>query len=389
MSEEVDKKGAKKGLDAENQTASMESETTVATDQPSADSVEKVVDSKTSKKPVKKPGGDSGKKSGGGKLLVALVLLGMIFAAWYYSRDMLDEARTAIDQAKSTLETNQQQIAELASSLGQLQRNQQNLENTLTNLIQDQQAQMARVEARIDQSRGYSSERWQVAEARYLVRLADQRVRIGGDIATAIALLEQANAMLRDTGQARYTDARAALIDDLSRLRAAGDVDTQGLYMQISAVARRLAEQPLRSTPGFEFGAVAEPQAQEQAGWWKRALAEVKSALAQVMLVRKADETSQWMLDNASESAIRAQVGLLSTQALSALLSSEQDLYVQSLAAVQSLVLQHYEATAGRALLLEEIDALAQASLNRTSLDLDRSLQAMDDALTMAEAAGD
>ena len=337
-------------------------------------------------KPAKAPG-----RGGGGKLLVALVFLALIFAACYYSRDTLSEARSAIETARQTLDNNQQQIAELAGAIGQLQRNQQNLQQTLTDVIQDQQGQMARFEARLDENQGYSNERWQVAEARYLVRLADQRVRIAGDVATAIALLEQANGMLRDTGQARYTDTRAVLIEDISQLRAAGEVDTQGLYLQISAVARRLADQPLQNAPGFAFGEQPKKPAEEMAqqGFWGRSLAWLKASLAEVLLVRRADETSQWMLDNASESAIRAQVGLLSTQALSALLSGNQNLYQQSLASVAQLVQQHYEATSGRQLLLDELDNLAAVSLNRTSLDLDDSLQAMEDALALAEQAGD
>ncbi len=336
-------------------------------------------------KPAKVPG-----RGGVGKLLVALVFLALVFAAWYYSRDTLSEARSAIETARQTLDNNQQQIAELAGAIGQLQRNQQNLQQTLTDVIQDQQGQMARFEARLDENQGYSNERWQVAEARYLVRLADQRVRIAGDVATAIALLEQANGMLRDTGQARYTDTRAVLIEDISQLRAAGEVDTQGLYLQISAVARRLADQPLQSAPGFAFGEQPRPaEEMAQQGFWARSLAWLKASLAEVLLVRRADETSQWMLDNASESAIRAQVGLLSTQALSALLSGNQNLYQQSLASVAQLVQQHYEATSGRQLLLDELDNLAAVSLNRTSLDLDDSLQAMEDALALAEQAGD
>lgn len=318
-----------------------------------------------------------------------LLFLGLIAIAAYYGRDKVTHLQNEANHALQTLDINRQQIGQFALAIGQLQQNQNNLEQTLTDYIDDQQDRIAELERRVIAAEGTTTLEWKVAEARYLVRLADRRLQIGGDTPTAIALLADADSILKDIGQARFTDARAALIEDISRLRAVGEVDTQGLYLQISAVARRASQLPLRSTPGFEFGAAAQPEVDLDQNWWQQLLEQAKVALAKVLLVRKAADDTVWMLDSQSEAAVRARVGLLITQSLSALLAEQQSLFAASLGQVAEVLQRYYEPGVALTAVQSELENLAGISLQRNQLDVQGSVAAMDLAMQQAANAGD
>ena len=90
-----------------------------------------------------------------------------------------------------------------------------------------------------------SRDDWQLAEAEYLLKLANQRVLIERKPDTAIGLLEEADAILRDLANFDLLPLRKAIKDDLLALKLSEKVDREGIYLELSTLAERVESLPL------------------------------------------------------------------------------------------------------------------------------------------------
>ena len=119
-------------------------------------------------------------------------------------------------------------VAEVNERLQQqLQRSTGKLQTDLSSLAQSTQQGMATMEARLTRQREelnrYStSDRgaWLIAEAEYLLRLANQRLIMAGDTVAAQALLKSTDNILMELDDASLHPVRAAVAADLAALRA-------------------------------------------------------------------------------------------------------------------------------------------------------------------------
>ena len=98
---------------------------------------------------------------------------------------------------------------------------------------------------------------WLLAEAGHLLRLANQRLVMAGDPVAAQALLNSADAVLRELDDASLHTVRAAIAADIASLRAVPRVDVEGIYLRLAALLEQadtlvifqLPEQPAQPTP--------------------------------------------------------------------------------------------------------------------------------------------
>jgi len=104
-------------------------------------------------------------------------------------------------------------------------------------------AQAKRLRAMSDTSR----EDWLLAEVEYLLKLANQRVRIERSAYGAGALLEEADSILRDLDAPDLHSLRRAIAEDLAALRLMSKIDVEGIYLSLVAVTQQIENLPLRS----------------------------------------------------------------------------------------------------------------------------------------------
>ena len=88
-------------------------------------------------------------------------------------------------------------------------------------------------------------QRWQLSEVAYLARLATRRLWYEYDVASAIALLEDADHLLTGVEGAQALDARAALAKDLATLRSLPAPDLDGLRLTLGGLLDQVRLLPL------------------------------------------------------------------------------------------------------------------------------------------------
>tara|TARA_B110000902_G_scaffold187291_1_gene211925 strand:+ start:12754 stop:13989 length:1236 start_codon:yes stop_codon:yes gene_type:complete len=252
--------------------------------------------------------------------------------------DDLTLANTSAQRAISTEQTD-------------LKTNQQRMDQALVRALE------AMAKTQLDQ--GKVLPQWQLAEAEYLLRLANQRLAMEQASESAMALLKAADIIIRDSEQVGTYGIRSAIAADLAALTAVPSVDVQGVYAKLAALsglASKLTFIPPRSKVaatdkalglGLENEAMMAPT--EEIKWTQSVWQDTKSVAAsifgelkQLVKVQSRTQEDQQLLTPAAELLVRMRIEMALSQTQVALLRRQQTIYDQSLVGVKHLLAQYY-----------------------------------------------
>ena len=218
---------------------------------------------------------------------------------------------------------------------------------------------MGRVEDQMDRLLAVDRRAWLGQEAVFLTRLAGQRLLVARDVDAALALLEQADVLLRDTGEPTFEGARLAIARDRAALAAVPRVDQVGLYARLSGLIDQVDKLQLE----FEApAAAAQPAVASDTGWWAQVSSGWRAALAKLsdhlIVRRRSDEIAQLMTPEWAALA-RQNIRMLIEQAQIAMLSANQPLFERSLQRASGFVALFAEQDAERvSSIVQTLDAL-------------------------------
>lgn len=330
-------------------------------------------------------------------LLAIAGLAGGGYWSWKEQQSLRQQLDTAIAQTTSSLET---RIANQESAL-------KTERNALAQLKQGFEAQQATFEAQKGQFEeerkrlkqreaqiraelegvhrriGRSSSQWMAAEAEYLIRVANHRLRLERDITTALTALEGADGRLQATNDPIWTDVREALASEMAALRTLAKVDTIGLTVSLASLAKRVDQlrltgaQPL--TPGSQQlaeGVKVEGFSVQdllQQGW---------NGFRSLMIVRRHDEPVTAMMPPEQRYFVYQNLRLQLEAARLAVLRADPGLYQSSLATTQAwikefIILEDPEAQA----ILEEVSNLSKVDIRPNLPDISASLRLLRDSM--------
>jgi uroporphyrin-3 C-methyltransferase len=271
--------------------------------------------------------------------------------------------------------------AQLKTGLGKLQdelggeaaRQAQALQGVET-LLAEQRAELARFSAA-------DRESWLLAEAEYLLRLANQRLIMAGDTVAAQALLSSADDILRELDDVGLHAVRGAVAADLAAVRAVPRVDVEGIYLRLGALVEQADNLVIFQMPEQE----ARLRAETAQNWQGRLQQGYENALAKLsdyIIIRRRDVPMRALMDPQWEGLVRQNMRMLLEQAQVALLSGNQSLYKESLQRALHWVGEFFESdeSAARAM-AREINQLIDLNVAATMPDIARSLRALDEAI--------
>ena len=131
---------------------------------------------------------------------------------------------------------------------------------------------------------GTSSQDWVYAEIEYLVRMANQRVLMEQDANSALQLLQSADDITRGTEGLTAHELREALARDIAALKAVASPDTEGIYLELSALVSQV---PLlsRTLPIYQAPSSATGQSPGGTGYLARFLGLINHAGNKLVLL--------------------------------------------------------------------------------------------------------
>lgn len=336
-------------------------------------------------------GQNGGGKSGGGKsggLAIALVIIlaiALAFIAWQ-GWQRLESQQQRLDEVAQQAEgsASQQAVSDLESRLdsGEAERDEA-LQSALSDLRSEFDSYRSNVDEtlgqvldQLSQEQDTDEREWLHAEAAYLLRLANQRLQLEGDVDGAAALLRTADARLVDADNPALTPVREAIANELAALDAVPQVDRTGLYLALNAQQERISS--LRLSQEIEEQAVTSSIEEPPTGTFQRQLARFGEELKDLVVVRHHDEALEALITPEQESYLRQSLRLVLEQTQLALLNEEKELYDASIDKALQLLNDYYDTTREETQsVITRLEELKQAEVKPELPDISGSQQAL------------
>lgn len=239
---------------------------------------------------------------------------------------------------------------------------------------------------RLDKLTGASREDWRLAEAEYLLRLANLRLSAMQDINSAQRLLEAADGILREQDDPASFPVRQVLARSLETLRSLTPPDRIGLFLSLGALREQAAQlKPLAPIYEQEQAPVVADRWQQ---WWEKISRFVRVDL-------HAGQDIRPLLSGQNLAQVRLTLALALEQAQWAVLNASPEVYRQALQQAQDVLAgqfnpEHPQSTAlGKRLteLSRQPVALQMPDLSSTVSALQNYLQRRQAQRDEAEAA--
>ena len=302
-----------------------------------------------------------------------LALATAIYALWRLdaARDRLDEVNVLARTLEADRRALQAQIESIATRERQSNRE---LSQRLDGL-NDIPRQVTEIGASVEELRGRSEgpERaWSRAEALFLIELAQRRLALDRDVATAVVALESADARLAFLRDATFAGVRQQLAKELQSLRAVRQPDITGLMARLASVEEQSARARVR---GILIGtAPVTIVAEAPQGFIARAWRITRDAFARLIVVRKVEDLGGRVLTSEEELIRRQHLQLLLFSARTALARHDSSSYRVALAQSRRWMGDYFElADPVCQAMLEEIQALEPMEIDPTLPELSGS----------------
>lgn len=196
-------------------------------------------------------------------LILAAVALLVVIASLLLGYRYWMEMRQTLAELDSSLQHAIQEQTQLAGQLQQAQRStaeqQQEIEAQKAALAEQHKRlleakeasqksgdQLYRSLAEIQTRLGGKESQWRVAEAEYLLRVANHRLTLMGDPATALEALKSADERLGATGDPGWAPVREIVAREMTQLTALPRVDLSGISAELAALSSQVEKLPLQ-----------------------------------------------------------------------------------------------------------------------------------------------
>ena len=329
-------------------------------------------------------------KSGGGVLsiLALLIAFAALGAGSYgaYTNYLLTQQNQASSDGLTALSTELRRVESQLNSFEAWQVSPEALIDAEFRRFAEQQkaarsGMEARVAASISELRqqiGTTSEDWLLAEAEYLLRLANQRILMEDDVTGAISLFEAADKITNDAEGVVAFSLRAAIANDVAALKAVSAADIDGIYVQLGALAKQV---PLLEQKQLKF----EPQVPEfvatdaeLTGWrsFVQLTERVATRVASLVDYRRDGEVVKPILPPKEEYYFKQNLLLKIQLGQLGLLRGDQEIFAQSLVGATAWIRDHFDPAENRTIsMIATLESLSALQIEREIPDVSSSLR--------------
>ena len=263
-------------------------------------------------------------------LLLAGVVAGALWFGWQHHQVLLNQLSYLMSQQQ------QQSLQEknLWQSIDELKKQNSALVSKNQALAQqiDQNAE------RIAQLAGADQQDWLVAEAEYLLRLANQRLQLERDWGSALAMLQAADKVLAETGNPRLNPVRALVANEIMAVRQAPALDIAGAVLRLQSVQNLIPTLPWLPSKLVQADNAAVEADSPNLPWYERFWNKLSHSLVRLVRIRERSTAMDAPLTPDQQFYLQQNMYLMLEQAQVAVLREEDGLYQQSLERVSDWV---------------------------------------------------
>ncbi len=188
-------------------------------------------------------------------VIILLIIIGLAGAGFYFFSQLRDQQQDLGGEVKGEMSKQiadyQSQLVAIQSQLASLESNVAGKDNHFTQTLADfSQLHNEKLDGtrnelndaiiRLQRQLGKTRGDWLIADAEYLLSVANERLHLVGDVNTTREALEAADQRLRESGDASTFKVREEIAKELSLLKSIAVPDVVGIYASIQTLQDRV-----------------------------------------------------------------------------------------------------------------------------------------------------
>lgn len=354
-----------------------------ADDKAGAKNKQSTEDKTTSQKPAKAttPAKPAKSSNAGVITLIFIITIGMaggLYLLWEEQQQIKFKQKISsqnIEQQLNSLKQAQDDANQLSENrIKEIHEFQENLRVNLTNLIRNKE---------------HLRNDWLLAEAEYLVQLANHRLLLEKDVTTAAVALKAADTRLAEVADPALLPIRKILAKDLQTLNNIPTIDLAGLSVTLSALSNNISNLPL-NTPDPKTHKISQTEkspASTDVKSVKDLPAAIWKDIKSLIVIRNHEKPLQPLLAPEQHFFLVQNIGLLLEQSRLALLNGHNEIYQERLATTVKWINQYFDTEHNVTRnMLSSIAELQKFDIDPTLPDISSTFSAIKKYRTQGEA---
>lgn len=261
--------------------------------------------------------------------------------------------------------------------------------DNLTRAYETMNASVAEISRKVN-GRANEIAVWKVAEARFLTRLADRKLRIDQDYATAADLLAEADKLVLSLNDNRAFNLRSLYAKEITKLRSTPATDYEGIALRLMAMVEEIDTIKIKLEPGSLLGENSAAVSDNIADWKQNLATSFNEFTAKFIVVRSKNETENMLVHPENQLYLRENLRVLLTAASLAGYRGDYQYFQKNRTEALALLEKYFDVTdpktSALVTMLREIDLPKQntAALDKSYLESVQAVEAFFNDVTGA-----
>ncbi|MEH6357965.1 MAG: uroporphyrinogen-III C-methyltransferase [Pseudomonadales bacterium] len=313
----------------------------------------------------------SGSAIGWLALLIALLALaGVAYGLWIQQQEKqakgIQESRLNQSQLVDSFKSSTQVLSSQVQGFISTSENQQQR-------LSELQTQLQATNRQIGEVTQVSRRSWMLAEAEYLLRLANQRLLMERETVSALALLNSADQILISVAEPGLFEIRETLARETAALRAVAHLDVEGVFVKLAALSEQVESLALL-TPEEDVDAAQQAAEVAVTAEENSVFEAALERFNDMVIVRHRDEPLAPLLAPEQHYYIQQNLRLMLEQAQLALLQRSPGVYTRSLEKAAGWVDEYFQLNETAQALLVSLRELQQLHVDPELPNISKSL---------------
>ena len=303
--------------------------------------------------------------------MFALIIFVCTFGFGYFqlARVNMDLAKN-VSALQQSVDTTQRDISNLQQYTNGLQQVEQNAK-----ALSMQQAQMINDWKAAQQG---DMNKWHVAEAQYLVNLANDQLLFTQNTSSALMLLQRASQVLGNLNDDRLMDSRKLIANDIMKLQSTPQLNVTQLYLFLSALNNQLDQLTLPATPLKNVNQTTAMDDEGNLSWWQIGLHRTWDTLKKIVIVQYNGKQTLPLVMPEEKVFLYQNLHAQMESAMWAALHRNADVYQQSLERAKNWIAQYFDVSAPTTqLAITRIAELQRINMSASTISLTETLQSL------------
>ncbi|OGT43423.1 MAG: hypothetical protein A3F42_03190 [Gammaproteobacteria bacterium RIFCSPHIGHO2_12_FULL_37_34] len=223
-------------------------------------------------------------------------------------------------------------------------------------------------------------DKWYMAEAQHLVRLANDYTPLTNAQTITIALLQRADEALRNVKDSRVVVIQKSLATDIYNLQHSPQVNINTLYVQLANLDKQLNQLPLPIMQLKQESKLSSDMTKTDSSWWQKGLERSWQMLRQIVIVHYNGSHTLPLIIPDEKIFLYQNLHAQMENAIWGLLHNNMVVYQLSLQQAMDWIQQYFVQDAELTKnILQNLQALQKITIQPLTINLTPTLQLFDD----------